>query len=64
MGKEIIEPGEKTLRPCDSNDIPKLEYIRALPMLTRSESRGMTKPVHVMTVIKHDSSARKGDGQP
>ena len=40
--RNITEPGDKTLIPCDFNDILIFESVRALPRVTKSNSRGST----------------------
>ena len=61
MVRDITEPGENTLKSCSLNDIPKLEYIRAIPRLNRSNIILINKPVQIIAVIKYDIITRKCD---
>ena len=56
-----IEPGDKTLKPCDLNNILICDSDRALTSITWTNSIGSINHVHIMTVIKDESSSRIGD---
>ena len=60
MGRNITEPGDKTLKSCNFNDILRLESVRDIPRVTISNSRGMINTVHLTAVIKYYISSSKG----
>ena len=61
MRKNITEPGDNNLKPCNFNAILIIESVRYIPTVTTSKSIGGTNPVHLIVLIKYANSARKGD---
>ena len=60
VGLNITKPSEKTLKPYNFGNIMRLEFIRTIPEVNRSNSRRRNNPIYQMILIKDDSNATKG----